>query len=78
MESVQNLISSLLFPTSTIGIVFRGVIWSVIAFVIVISSNRYSSSVDTSGLIKRRVGSLLIFLGLSIGLVYMLFSYIPA
>lgn len=78
MDGAQSLFTALLFPSTVAGIALRGVIWSAIAIVIVISSNRYSSSVDTTGVIKRRVGSLLIFFGLSIGLVYLLFSYIPA
>lgn len=78
MESAQSLFMALLFPTSVVGIILRGILWSAIAFVIVISSNRYASNMDTSGIIKRRVGSLILFVGLSIGLVYLLFSYVPA
>lgn len=78
MEGMPNFLSNLLFPESIGGIVLRGLLWSIIAVVIVISSNRYAPGMDTVGVIKRRVGSLLIFLGLSVGLVYLLFSYIPA
>lgn len=78
MEGVPDFLTALLFPESLGGIIVRGLIWSVIAVVIVISSNRYAPGMDTTGVIKRRVGSLLLFVGLSIGLVYLLFSYIPA
>ncbi len=71
-------LTTLLFPDSVGGIVLRGLLWSVIAVVIVISSNRYAPGMDTTGVIKRRIGSMVLFLGLSVGLVYLLFSYIPA
>lgn len=78
MDNAQALITMLVAPTSTAGIVLRGVIWLVIATVIIISSNRYNLKVDPSQTIKRRLGSLFIFMMLSVGLMYLLFSYIPA
>jgi hypothetical protein len=77
MQSAQEFITYLLFPTSLGGIILRGIIWGVIALVIVVSSNRYASNLDTTSVIKRRLGSLIIFMGLSMGLVFLLFSYVP-
>lgn len=78
MDNADALITMLIAPTSTAGIVLRGAIWLVIATVIIISSNRYNLKVDPSQVIKRRLGSLFIFMMLSVGLMYLLFSYVPA
>ena len=76
--SGDEFIQLLIAPTSTWGIVLRALIWVVIAGVIIASSNRYSSKIDPTAAVKRRLGSLLLFMFLSIGLVYLLFSYVPA
>lgn len=78
MEGMPDFLSALLFPETVVGIIFRGLVWSAIAIVTVFASNRYAPGMDTSGVVKRRIGSLLIFLGLSVGLIYLLFGYVPA
>jgi hypothetical protein len=78
MGSAQDLITLLVAPTSTAGIILRGGIWLVIATVIIISSNRYNLKVDPTQVVKRRLGSLFLFMFLSVGLMYLLFSYVPA
>jgi hypothetical protein len=76
--SGDAFIQLLVAPTTTWGIVLRAIIWVLIATVIIASSNRYSPRVDPSQAIKRRLGSVLLFMFLSVGLVYLLFSYVPA
>lgn len=77
MENTQDLVALLIAPSTTWGIALRGLLWLVVAIVIVISSNRYSNKIDPTQVIKRRLGSLFIFMFLSMGLMYLLFSYIP-
>jgi hypothetical protein len=78
MDSSQDLLTLLVAPTSTAGILLRGAIWLVIAIVIIISSNRYNQKIDPTQVIKRRLGSLFLFMILGVGLMYLLFSYVPA
>ena len=78
MATAQDLITMLIAPTTTGGIALRGLIWLVIATVIIVSSNRYNAKIDPTQVIKRRLGSLFLFMFLSVGLMYLLFSYIPA
>lgn len=78
MERAQDLLTLLVTPTTTGGIILRGLIWLVIATVIIVSSNRYNLSIDPTQAVKRRLGSLFLFMFLSVGLLYLLFSYIPA
>ena len=78
MQNAQALLTMLVAPTTTWGIVLRGAIWVVIATVIIVSSNRVSSNIDPTQVIKRRLGSLFMFMILSVGLMYLLFSYVPA
>lgn len=77
MDVTQDLLAVLIAPSTTFGIALRGLLWLVIAVVIIISSNRYNAKIDPSQVIKRRLGSLFIFMFLSMGLMYLLFSYIP-
>lgn len=78
MERAQDWLTLLVAPTTTGGIILRGLIWLVIATVIIVSSNRYNLSIDPTQAVKRRLGSLFLFMFLSAGLMYLLFSYIPA
>lgn len=78
METAQDWLTLLVAPTTTGGIILRGLIWLVIATVIIVSSNRYNLSIDPTQAVKRRLGSLFLFMLLSAGLMYLLFSYIPA
>ncbi len=78
MDKAQALLLLLVAPTTTWGILLRGLIWLLVATVIIVSSNRYSTRIDPTQVVKRRLGSLFLFMFLSVGLIYFLFSYVPA
>ena len=77
MEVALGLLSSLIEVTSIWSIIGRGVVWMLIAGVIIMSAD--NPRPDQSGKkLKRNLGFVLMFLVLSGTLVYMLFGYTPA
>ncbi len=76
MEFLNQVLASIFDVTSIWSIVVRGVIWFVIAGVIIASTDTPHPDQDRNKL-KQNLGFLLLFLVLSGTLVYLLFGYAP-
>ena len=79
METVREVVHSIFAIDSIWSIVFRGVIWFAIAFVIIISTDVANPEKSTKTL-KTNLGYFLLFILLSTGLIYFLFGFtaVPA
>ena len=74
MEQVQHLIQQAITVDSIWSIVLRGLIWLVIALIIIISADQPNSQVASKKL-KANLGFFLMFTLLSTGLIYLLFGF---
>ncbi len=74
MESVREVIHSFFVVDSIWSVVFRGAIWFVIAFFIIISMD-ITKPEESSRKLKANLGFFLLFLTLSTALIWMLFGY---
>jgi hypothetical protein len=77
METIAEIARSFFAVNSIWSVVFRAAIWFVIAFVIIISTDTPDPEKSLKNL-KSNLGFFLLFLTLSGGLVFLLFSYTPA
>jgi len=74
MELLRELISKAFAADSIWSVVLRGVIWLVIAIVIIVSMD--SPNADSSSVkLKANLGFFLMFTMVSGGLIYLLFGY---
>jgi hypothetical protein len=76
MGELQIFFWSLFAVDSIWSVVFRGAIWLVVAVIVIINSNTPNPQKAMPKL-KAQLGSFLLFLTLSSGLLFMLFSYSP-
>lgn len=74
MEILESLVTLIVAPTSIWSVVARGALWFIIAFVIIISSDRPDPQSSLKS-IKTNLGFLVMFIVLSSGLVYLLFGF---
>lgn len=77
MELARQVFFAIFSVTSIWSVVARGVFWLVIAIVIIASTNSASPEQSMKSL-KSNLGFLLLFLSLSVGLLYLLFGYAPS
>ncbi len=77
MESLELIATSIFSPNSIWSVVARGVVWLLVAVVIIVSTDA-PDPVQSLKDLKSNLGFFLMFLILSGGLVYLLFSYAPA
>lgn len=73
MDAIKDLITQAFTVDSVWSIVLRGVIWVVIAMIIIISVDNPNSDLSSKKL-KANLGFFTMFLLLSGGLVYLLFG----
>ncbi len=73
-EYLQTFIESIFSATSIWSVVARGVLWFVVAAVIIVSTDQPDPQKSLKNL-KSNLGFFLIFLVLSSGLVYLLFGF---
>lgn len=73
MEVVQPILQALFQVDSIWSVILRGVIWTVIALVVIISTD-VANPEKSARNVKANLGFLLLFLVLSTGLVYLLFG----
>lgn len=78
MDILTNLLSKALTVTSIWDVIIRGVVWFIIAIVIIVSVDNSKDGEDAGKNLRSNLGFLLMFLVLSGGLVYLLFGYTPA
>ena len=76
MEIVSGLLRTLVEVNSIWAVVIRGVVWLVVAAVIVMSTDSPRPH-ESNNKLRRNLGFILLFLVLSGTLFYMLFSYVP-
>lgn len=76
MPTVETILVALFSPESFWGVVARGVLWFVIAGIIIISSDNPDQE-KTAQKLKKNLGFLFLFVILSGGLFYMLFGFAP-
>lgn len=76
MDILQNILGSIFRVDSIWSVVARGVVWFVVATVVIISVDNPNSEKSLKNL-KSNLGFLAMFLVLSGGLVYLLFGYQP-
>lgn len=74
--SIQTFVQSLFSVTSIWSVIARGVLWFVIATVVIISTDTPDPEKSLTNL-KANLGFVVMFLLLSGGLVYLLFGYAP-
>lgn len=74
MEIIQDILGSIFRVDSIWSVVIRAVIWFVIAAIIIISVDNPDTDKSMKDL-KSNLGFFLMFLILSGGLIFMLFSY---
>ncbi|MGD9129015.1 MAG: accessory gene regulator B family protein [Candidatus Woesebacteria bacterium] len=74
MEFLQQLLQKAFVIDSIWSIIIRGIIWLVIAIVILVSVDNPDERM-TSEKLKSNLGFLLIFMLVSGGLIYLLFSF---
>jgi len=77
MENLELVVHAIFSPNSIWSVVARGVIWLLVAVVIIVSTDAPDPDSSLRNL-KANLGFFLMFLILSGGLVYLLFSYVPA
>ncbi len=73
MDAIRNLVSQAFAVDSIWSIVVRGVIWMVIAMIIIVSVDNPNSDLSSKKL-KANLGFFTMFLLLSGGLIYLLFG----
>lgn len=73
MDAIRNLVSQAFAVDSIWSIVIRGVIWMVIALIIIVSVDNPNSDLSSKKL-KANLGFFTMFLLLSGGLIYLLFG----
>jgi hypothetical protein len=76
MEVITDIFRLLFAVDSIWSVVFRAAIWFVIALIIIISTDSPNPEKSLKGL-KANLGFFLLFLTLSGGLIFLLFSYAP-
>lgn len=76
MEVVQNLAAALFSANSIWSVVARAVLWFVVAGVIIASTDTPNPDQNNKKL-RTNLGFILLFLVLSGGLMFLLFSYAP-
>lgn len=74
MPSIEQLVIWFFSPESIWSVVLRGVIWFVIAIVIIVSTDNPNPDRAFKNM-KSNIGFFLMFLTLSGGLVYLLFGF---
>jgi hypothetical protein len=74
---VQDILKAVFAVDSIWSVVARGLIWFVIAVVIIINTDTPNPSESLTNL-KANLGFVVIFLILSSGLVYLLFGFTPS
>jgi len=74
MEAIQELVHKAFAVDSIWSVIFRGVIWFVIAIIIIISVDKPDSDKSVKDL-KSNLGFFLMFLVVSGTLVYLLFGF---
>ncbi len=77
MEAVQTFFVAIFSATSIWSVVARAVLWFVISAVIIMSTDSINPE-QTNDKIRHNLGFLLLFLVLSSGLMFLLFSYTPS
>jgi hypothetical protein len=75
MGEIQHFILSLFTVDSMASVIARGVLWLVIAVVIILNSNNTQDPEKSAKKLKSSLGFLLLFLTLSSGLLFLLFGY---
>jgi hypothetical protein len=75
--TVSDIIASLFAIDSIWSVVLRGVVWFVVAIVIIVSVD-HANPEDSMRSLKSNLGFFLMFLILSGTLVFMLFGYSPS
>ena len=76
MDILQNILGSIFRVDSIWSVVARGVVWAIVATVVIISTDNPDTEKSMKNL-KSNLGFLAMFLVLSGGLVYLLFGYQP-
>lgn len=76
MEQLQNIAVALFSANSIWSVIARAALWFVVAAVIIISTDSPNPELANKKL-RTNLGFILIFLVLSGGLMFMLFSYAP-
>lgn len=76
MDILQNILSSIFRVDSIWSVVARGVVWFVVATVVIISTDNPDPEKSLKNL-KSNLGFVALFLVLSGSLVYLLFGYQP-
>jgi len=74
MDSIANIISEFFNPSSVWSVVFRGVIWFIIAAVIIVSVDS-PNPVKSFRHMKSNLGFSIVFIVISSALMYLLFGY---
>ena len=74
--SLQTFVQSLFSVTSIWSVIGRGVLWFVVATVVIVSTDTPDQKKSLTNL-KANLGFVVLFLLLSGGLVYLLFGYSP-
>lgn len=76
MDIIQNILASIFRVDSIWSVVARGVVWFIVATVVIVSLDNPDSEKSLKDL-KSNLGFFAMFLVLSGGLVYLLFGYQP-
>lgn len=74
MENISHILESMFRMDSVWSVILRGVIWFIIATVIIISVDNPDADKSIKNL-KSNLGFFVMFLILSGGLIYLLFGY---
>lgn len=77
MDALRNIVVSVFSATSIWSVIARAAIWFLVAGVIIASSNSPKPE-EANKKLRNNLGFFLLFLVLSSGLVFLLFSYVPA
>ncbi len=77
MIEIQHFVLSLFALDSMASVIARGVLWLVIATVIILNSNNPQDPERATKKLKNNLGFFLLFLTLSSGLLFLLFGYAP-
>lgn len=76
MEELQNLAAALFSANSIWSVVARAALWFIVAGVIIVSTDAPKPELANKKL-RTNLGFILLFLVLSGGLMFLLFSYAP-
>ena len=77
MDILENILTSIFRVDSIWSVVTRGIVWAVVATVVIISVDNPDAEKSLKDL-KSNLGFVAMFLVLSGGLVFLLFGYQPA